>query len=339
MSRLRTTGSKFLRQLVKVAGGVILSDRVYDQLLSQRARAVAELVRLETATLTEGLIGVVLSKNRALQLYTLLHTYFTLVEYPAPIFIVYTATSDLHQKAYREVEMACQDIPVKVTFVHQGSQFRESLMEVLAQIRSKNMFFLVDDIVFIRKLNLDFIRNIDPTKMILSFRHSPHLNRSYTAGVNQAPPTFSSTNLGADLRLFNWFEQGNEWSDPWSVDGQILSTAEIRVLSRLCDFSAPNSYEGALKSFNDIAKNRKGLCYTESKILNLPINRVQSEVGNRSGKVSSEFLLEQWNQGLMLDTSMFAQHIPVSPHEEHSVRFKTRESLPAPIYQPRLESK
>lgn len=306
----------------------MLSERAYDQLLSQRARAVTELAELENARFVTGLTGVAFSRDRALQLYTLLHTYFTLVKNPVPIVVVYNATTDLHAEAYREVETACQVAPVKVTFVQERSGFRESLLAVLTQITSRNIFFLVDDIIFIRPLDLESIKDIDPTRAILSFRHSPHLRRSYTAGVNQDPPNFSPSELGPDLLSFNWFEQGYEWSDPWSVDGQILSTAEVRVLSRLCDFKAPNTYEGALKTFNDITRNRSGVCYTESKIINLPINRVQNEVLNSSGSISPEFLLEQWNKGMMLDTSMFDDHIPESPHEEHPVRFKKREQLP-----------
>ena len=126
---------------------------------------------------------------------------------------------------------------------------------------------------------------------------------------------------------FEWFEQGNEWSDPWSVDGQVLSVAEVHVLTRLSDFNAPNSYEGALKSFNDLAVGREGVCYSESKVLNLPINRVQAEVMNFSGNVPPEFLLEQWRKGMMLDTGFLMNHIPRAPHEEHLMAFKKRPSL------------
>jgi hypothetical protein len=325
---LRTIARRFLYYVVDTIGGVLLSHRAYGQILTQRARAVLELTRLENIDLKPGLTGVILSKDRALQLYTLLHTYFRLVKNPVPIFVIYNTSTDSHATAYSEVAAAFKKTSPKVVFAHEIKSFRDTLLDILAQVSTKNIFFLMDDIIFIRPLDLKVASEIDPLRSILSLRHSPHLRRSYTAAVTQKPPNFVSAPNDPGLLAFKWFEQGNEWADPWSLDGQILSTAEVRVLTRLSDFKAPNSYEGALKTFNDIAKNRNGVCYGESKILNLPINRVQNEVPNLSGGVSPEFLLEQWNKGLMLDTSMFDTHVPHSPHEEHPVVFKKRAVFP-----------
>lgn len=321
---LRLILTRTLRWLVASIGGVLLSRRNYNELLLQRERAVRELSELETTHLRHGLTGIVLSKDRALQLYALLQTYARFVKNPAALFVIYNASNESHAKAYVEVEAAFQSSALELTFICEKDSFRESLIDVLKRVDTRNIFFLVDDIIFIRPLNLDVAASIDPFRVILSFRHSPHLRRSYTSAVSQMPPNFSPAPDSQNLLVFNWFEKGNEWSDPWSLDGQVLSTAEVRVLSRLSNFKAPNTYEASLKSFGDIIMGRKGMCYEESKILNLPINRVQNEVENISGSVSPEFLLEQWNMGLMLDTSMFDTYEPSSTHEEHPVRFTRR---------------
>ena len=324
MKFLRLIAIKFVRYMAKIFGGVLLSEQVHEQILLQRARAVNELVRQESVGLGQGITGVVVSKDRALQLYTLLHTYLKFVKNPAPLFIIFNASTEAHAAAYDEVEAAFSDYSELILFAREEIGFRESLRAVLERISTDKIFFLVDDIVFIRPFDLNITSVIDPKEAILSFRHSPHLRRSYTANVEQMPPKFSPFKGEAELLEFNWFEQGNEWSDPWSLDGQVLSTAEIRVLTRLSEFKAPNSYEAALKTFNDLAKNRLGICYQESKILNLPINRVQNEVRNLCGDVSPEFLLEQWNKGMMLDTHSLDTHVPRAPHEEHEIAFKRR---------------
>jgi hypothetical protein len=127
-----------------------------------------------------------------------------------------------------------------------------------------------------------------------------------------------------DAFEFQWFESKNEWSDPWSVDGHMLSTAEVRVLTSISNFKAPNSYEGALKSFNDIINNRTGICFPRSIIVNIPINRVQEEVLNKSGSISTDFLLEQWQKGFAIDIKRFSKIIPTSTHEEHTIFFIKR---------------
>ena len=104
----------------------------------------------------------------------------------------------------------------------------------------------------------------------------------------------------------------------------MLNTLEVLLISNCSDFKAPNSYEIALKAFNDIVISRKGLCFNESKILNLPINRVQNEVNNISGNISVDFLLDKWNQGYCLDTSILKGHVPLSVHEDHPVKFIKR---------------
>lgn len=323
-TRLRTILVGILRRFVAAIGGVLLSRRNYEELLLQRARAVRELSDLESVHLRSGLTGIVLSKDRALQLYALLQTYVRYTKNPVPLFVIYNASNEAHAKAYVEVEAAFRNSDLSLTFFFEKYSFRESLIDVLGMVNTKNIFFLVDDIIFIRPVNLDGASAMDPFKTILSLRHSPHLRFSYTSAVSQFPPEFSPAHGNPDSLIFRWFEKGNEWSDPWSLDGQVLSTAEVRVLSRLCNFRAPNTYEAALKSFGDIVRDRSGMCYVESKILNLPINRVQNEVENISGNVSTEFLLEQWNKGLMLDTSMFDAYVPKSTHEEHPVRFVMR---------------
>lgn len=324
MNILRFTAVHLLRRFTNYFGGVLLSKKIYQQIFVQRAHAVAELVAKEKAGLDQGLACVIFSKDRALQLYTLLHTYFARVKNPVPVYVIYSVSNEAHAQSYREVEAAFSGHVVGVNFVPDEDSFRDSLLAVLRQIHVTSIFFLVDDIIFIRPVDLSIATAIDPQRWILSLRHSPNLRRSYTANVSQQPPNFFPTEISSDLLAFNWFEQGHEWSDPWSVDGQILSTAEVRVLTRISQFKAPNSYEVALKTFNDIAKGRGGICFKESKILNLPINRVQSEINNFSGSVSTAFLLDQWNKGLMIDADMFDDHTPLAPHEEHLLRFRRR---------------
>ncbi|MDO8652451.1 MAG: hypothetical protein Q7R66_09700 [Undibacterium sp.] len=318
------TVKEIARRMVGHAGGVLLSKKIYQQVLLQRRNAADCLAAIESAKLRPGLACIVFSKDRPLQLYSLLHSYFEKVRSPVPVTVIYDVSDEAFARAYQEVSESFVGREVSVTFVRELNGFRESLLQELQKIEVQSVFFLVDDIVFIRPLDLDWAKKLNPQEFVLSLRHSPHLRRSYTGNAKVAPPMFSNVSFAAGLLSFKWFECGYEWSDPWSVDGQVLSTAEVRVLTRISEFKAPNSYEVALKAFNDMAEKRLGLCYTESKILNLPINRVQSEISNLSGNISCAYLLEQWNQGLMLDTQMFDNHIPVSPHEVHAVQFKMR---------------
>jgi len=324
MGFLSTAAKNAASRLTGFVGGVLISKTIYKQILLQRKNATDILVAIERAKLRPGLACLVFSKDRPLQLFTLLHTYFENVKNPAPVTVIYDASNQDYANAYFEVARCFLDKSISVTFVKEVGSFRRTLTRELDKLEVNALFFLVDDIIFIRPLDLSCVKELDPQTVILSLRHSPQLRRSYTSNASVVPPKFLNSPVSPELMSFRWFEREYEWSDPWSVDGQVLSTAEVRVLTRISDFKAPNSYEVALKAFNDIAANRMGACFKESKILNLPINRVQNEIANLSGSISCAYLLEQWNLGMMIDTQMFADHTPISPHEEHVIQLKRR---------------
>jgi hypothetical protein len=301
----------------------LLTINKYQSILSQRSNAIYELIENEAENLKPGVAGVIFSCNRAFQLDALLTSYLEKVSNPAPLVVIYKATNSDHAQAYEDLNLQFRDAKVRIDFICQAD-FQNSLVQVLNSISVESIFFLVDDIIFINEVDLGIAQRLNSRVEILSLRLSPKLTKSYTANQNQLPPKFLPSDIDPDLLRFEWFEKGCEWSDPWSVDGNIYSTAEIRVLTRASRFAAPNSYEDCLKLFEDLAKNRVGYCFKDSKILNLAINRVQDERANASGNITADYLLKQWNEGFQMDRSKFDFYQPKSPHEEHGIEFRRR---------------
>lgn len=314
--------SKTIRTGLGLAGGVMLSKREYQFYLTQRDRAARELIEIENKSLKPGLSGIVFSFDRAPQTYVLLKSYFKMVKNAVPLTVLYRASSPAHQKAYNEVIALFKNKPV--TFIRETKPFREMALAMLQKITTRSMFVLVDDDILIRPIDLKVAINLDPFKTVLSLRLGEHLRHCYTANVPQNPPAFRKAKEGPEFSEFTLFEAGNEWSDPYSFEATILPTAEIRVLARMSDFKAPNTFEGALKTFNPLMVGRRGLCYKQSRLLNLAINKVQTENDNLAGTISPEFLLAQWNKGLVIDPTPFHNHLPLAPHEEHAIRFVAR---------------
>ncbi|MFZ2587237.1 MAG: hypothetical protein WAZ18_03850 [Alphaproteobacteria bacterium] len=323
---MKSTLTTLARRLATCAGGVLLSNQAHQTLLTTRAKAIAQLVQAQPP-LSPGLTGIVFSKDRALQIHTLLHSYSQLVKHPAPLIILYNASTPAHAAAYAQVEATFRKAPMPVRFVQEDKPFNQLLPEVLESIPTRNLFFLVDDIILIRPWDMHLAADINPLTTVLCPRLSPSITTSYTmGGVKAHQPTFHSLKGEPTLRTFRFTEGTQEWAYPCSVDGNIFSTAEIKVLASLATYKAPNSFEAALHQFADIFMSREGLCYTESKLLNLPLNKVQTEVANLAASVTPAFLLAQYNQGLMLETTPFRTHTPTSTHEDHPVTFTRRPS-------------
>jgi hypothetical protein len=314
--------AQFILKILSNFNIVILRKNVYDEIIDQRNKVLLEIISIERQKLSKGLEGVVFSKDRPLQLYTLLETYNNLVENPVKLTVIYKASTKKYDEAYKKVFSLLRGGKTKFSFVKESQSFKVTLNSILRRIKIKNIFFLVDDIIFIRKIDLSLAASLDTKQYILSLRHSPHLKRSYTSNMEQKPPKLNYSKNFIDMKEFRWFAEKNEWSNPYSVDGHILSLAEIYAISKFSSYSGPNSFEYVISSFNALCISKQGLCYNESKILNLPINRVQNESKNTSGFISTNYLLKKWNENMSIDTSIFNNYIPHATHEEHPIKFK-----------------
>lgn len=318
----------FLKNLLKKAasyfGAVLISKVTYENILLQRKSLFDSFLSHSKGDLISGTVCVIFSKDRPMQLYGLLTSYLNYVANPVPVIVIYSSQNKNLNNGYLDVIKYFKKIKANINFINEKKSFKQALLEVLSKVCEDKILFLVDDIIFINSVDFDIFEKINTKTQILSLRHSPFLKRSFTTKTNHSPPSFKKFRFSDELLEFDWFKSGGEWSDPWSLDGQLLNTSEVLLIANCSHYKAPNSFEIALKAFNDIVINRKGLCFNESKILNLPINKVQNEVNNISGNISVNFLLDKWNQGYCIDTSIFKGHVPLSTHEDHPVNFIKR---------------
>jgi hypothetical protein len=89
-------------------------------------------------------------------------------------------------------------------------------------------------------------------------------------------------------------------------------------------FDSPNTFEGNLQIFRDLFINRHGVCYKKSKLINLPLNKVQNDCKNRHGNLDEDYLLDQWKDGLQIDYKKLYGYNNVSAHEEINIMFLKR---------------
>jgi hypothetical protein len=167
---------------------------------------------------------------------------------------------------------------------------------------------------------------LDPARHVPSLRLAPHLTRCYTLDRPQPlPPFLPDAGLGPDLLAWRWSDGVLDWGYPLSVDGHLFSTAELRVLAREASFRAPNSFEGALQVHAGQFTSRLGVCFRESRIVNLPVNKVQGEyTGNRSGELGPAEVLELWRAGKRLDHRRLYGIVNDAVHQEVELAFVAR---------------
>lgn len=86
-------------------------------------------------------------------------------------------------------------------------------------------------------------------------------------------------------------------------------------MARVSNFKAPNSFEIALQSFRKAFINRQGVAFERSRLVNIPLNRVQDEYKNLASHYDGRTLLNKWKNGYRVDCQAFQDIDNRSAHE------------------------
>ena len=266
---------------------------------------------------------IIFSKDRSLQLHALISSYFEKVKNPAKIHLLYKTSNAIHKKSYKELS---EIFSSKLASVIEQTSFRENVIELLESIKAPRMMFFTDDDIFIENVDMQDYAKFDTNCFFPSLRLGLNLKKCYTYQKSQPIPPRIDDKIN-DLDKFCWqMQKGTyDWAIPFSVDGNLFSTKEITLLSRNIPFSSPNSFEGNLLPFTKIFKYRYGVCYTKSKLMNIPCNMVQDYcTSNIHGVLHQDMLLEKWNEGLQIDRDAFKGIVNESAHQDLNISFKKR---------------
>lgn len=260
---------------------------------------------------------IVFSKDRALQLHGLLSTFQEKVSPVVPIHVLYLASSSSHQKAYDDVNAIFGKRNVR--FIQQKNyySFKHDLMEILFSLTCDMLFFLVDDIVFTEPVELNDVLKFDTDVFVPSLRMGQNLTRCYVLQTPQPLPHFLDHPVSqSDKIVWQWNKGELDWNYPLSVDGHFFARREMAAMVALLSFSAPNSFEDQLQIFKPLFHTRYGIGYKKSRIVNIPCNRVQTEIKNLSGNTHPDELLKQWHQGYQIDYEKLYGMANESAHQE-----------------------
>lgn len=268
--------------------------------------------------------GIVFSRDRPLQLHALLGSYFDQVRSPLPLHVLYTGSTPRYRAAYAAIRNSTP--AAQVAFIEQ-QDFHGDLLALLGALRAGVVFFLVDDIVFIAPTDLGEFARCDPFQYVPSLRLGAQLTYCYAHDRPlPLPPFLEGGPGGSALRTWRWSEGILDWGYPLSVDGHFFSVAECRFMASRCLFRAPNSFEAALQGFHSQFTQRLGACCETSRIVNIPANRVQGEIANRSAPGTAKEYLVSWEAGLAIDRRPLYGIRPVSVHQEIPLTFTPRHS-------------
>lgn len=322
MKNLESAKHFFKRKIESILlrqGYSILKTERIESVYRQLGRAYdicifnASLPTEENGANKEEITGMVFSKDRPMQLQALLDSYFHFVTNPAPLYILYKTTSKEYASAYSQIFEVYKTKPV---IFRKENHFRNDVSAIIKGMATPKVFFLVDDIIFIDDFDMAFIRQFDVKKYIFSLRLGKNIKYSYMIGKYIHSPSDIEEDESGSFISWRWYNAASYWGYPLSLDGHVFSRDEILLMVTISEFSSPNSLEVALQSFKYSFLQRYGAAFPISKIVNIPINRVQNEYQNKAEKHNDDKkLLRLWNQGYRYNVSNFCKIANLSAHE------------------------
>jgi hypothetical protein len=263
---------------------------------------------------------VAFSYDRPMQLFALLESVRTYINGIDNMYVICRASNERYSKAYDVVQNSFPN----VTFVYQGEDpsrdFKFLLMYVLTACRCAYLLFAVDDIIVKDFVDIsECIAALEKTGAYGFFlRLGSHVTECYPYACKQRVPILN--NVENDIYSWKFVSCEHDWGYPHTVDMTLYRKKGVEQDFGTLRFSSPNTLEGVWAACIYCVTQRKGLCYIDSKIINVPLNRVQHDYENRHMDLfSSQELLKLFEQGLKIDIKPLfkiknqSAHMPYQP--------------------------
>ncbi|MFW9879460.1 MAG: hypothetical protein ACFFG0_40810, partial [Candidatus Thorarchaeota archaeon] len=185
--------------------------------------------------------------------------------------------------------------------------FKSDLINLIDKQKRYTVFFTDDD-VFKESWALDseYFQYFDKYNLLgISLRMHPRMNYCYTKGRKMQIPEFNNN-------MWEWKNSELEWQYPMSIDGTVFLTNDILPILEKYNYENPNTLEKQM-ALHPINK-KYIVCYNKSKIINIPLNRVQNVYHNNSMKIKPEYLNEKFLNGYRISLNNIIGIDNNSPH-------------------------
>jgi len=306
----------------------------------------------------EMMLGLVFSKDRAMQLDATLASFFAHAKDASAIrmMVLYKTSTALHQAQYALLE---QEYAGRVEFIPE-IDFRSQVLDLLISALSSaklrwwyclrkrigflppiinlqsdgltagHVLFLVDDNIFVRSFEIaNMVGELGANSDALGFSLRLGTNITYCYTMN-TPQTLSGYEpLPGEILKFHWTKSEGDFAYPLEVSSSIYSIGVILDLLTGLKFQNPNTLEVQMSQRRSRYKRKRPalLCHENSVAFCVPINRVQTTYPNRAGQneeLSPQRLAEMFAQGFRINVNAFSGFIPNSCHQEAELKFITK---------------
>ncbi len=268
---------------------------------------------------------IVYSYDRPMQLYAFLESVERYVKGIKDTFAIVRTSDADYQKAYQVVKERFSH----VQFIYQKNPFDDLKQITLECFNNDTPYILfgVDDIIIKDYITLEECINALETYDAhgFFFRLGKNLNSCFSMSCEQPLPPLIDLPYAMYLWIFN---QGMyDWNYQNNLDFTLYRKTDLESPLKNSHYKTPYSLESGFMSYRDPQKY--GICYETSKIINFPLNVVQSDWPNAHTNIyGTQKLLSLFNKGLKIDIQSLEKIDNKSAHSNVTdlIRFIPRET-------------
>ena len=111
-----------------------------------------------------------------------------------------------------------------------------------------------------------------------------------------------------------------DYGYPMSLDAHFFRTNDILPFLNGLKYNNPNSLVSQLAGYP--LNKPKMICFKESKVLTIPVNKVQNFNQNVYGDISAKFLNDKFLDGYIIDLEPYDGFKNISCHQEVEMNYK-----------------
>lgn len=269
-------------------------------------RKIGEFVRILSTLFLFVIFGihaevadlVVFSYDRPLQLYALLESVEDYMQGIGEMHVIYRTSGPEFDAGYAIIQHRFNHITYHKQGANPQADFKPLTMQATFGSRNAYVIFAVDDNVV--KDYVDLAECVELLERYLAHGFYLRLGKNLTRTIDrvQPVPELQELNHGACMWQFGQAEM--DWGYPNTVDMTVYKKKDILHHFERISFHSPNSLEGNWAACADLSQ--RGLSYQTTKIVNLPLNLVQTDCHNPNMNfLSSRELLDIFLAGLKMD--------------------------------------
>jgi len=268
---------------------------------------------------------IIFSYNRPTQLYALLESAKYYIDGIDQTHVIYRSSNHEYEKAYKEVKLEFPEVIFHKQGKNPQKNFKSLTIKTIVESPSNYVMFGVDDIIV-----KDFIDIKLTTKLLYKtqaygffLRLGLHIDHNYPRNKPEKVPQCKP--ITQDVFTWKFTDGTGYWGYPNTVDMTIYRKEEVIDDFKDMKFTNPNTLESRWNCKRGKLMKKEGLCFKTAKIVNFPLNRVQTGFNNRYTKsLTAKELLEIFNQGLKIDIAPIHKIVNKSAHMDYEPTFIER---------------